>query len=499
MKKNITLLFLILFFNGCRKQDVINPTILKSPNVQIFPITKYVGDPTFQFEFKTLSNAPIKLTSSNLSVATINKDSIKILSSGTSKIEVVQDANEIFSGITLSTDLNVKNRLPVIISKVEPYIVYLSDGETKLPIPKSNSLGLFTYSSSNQTIAQVSGVNLKPLKVGKVKITAFQQISGDFGIGQTDFEVEVKEKIDFSGFKIQTVYTTKLKDETITDFFIDNENNIIFSSYVRSASSGKNDYFISKIDKSGNQIIIAKDIFQRINSIEPDSKGNIFVADGEGNRIYQLDKNYVLKVFAGNGSTGSNDGAGTVASFNFPVDLKFDNFGDLLVSDNLNHTIRRIKPDGLTSTVAGIPKKIGSFNGDKTIATFFSPSRISINNENEIFVADGEGKMIRKIDNNGIVSTFLGSLNAGNNDGNINSASFYAITDLNHTKNNILLIGDFKSIGSPNYGILRYSSNNGILSTALNIKFNDTGMLVKEIMSEIYLSDRYKIYKLVNQ
>ena len=501
MKRQLFFFVISMFLFKCKKQDIINPQVLKSPSVQIFPLTKYVGDPTFKFEFNSLSTAPFKISSTNQSVATILKDSIKVIGVGTSKIELTQDVSETFSGITLSTELTVKNRIATIIDKIDSYVIYIADGESKLPIPKSNSKGDFLFKSSDPNIAKIVGLNILPIKVGKVKITISQKISGENSEGQNEFEIEIRDKIDFSQYKLEMIYSSKNKDEIITDFFINNDKNIVFSSYTPSPSYGKYDHFVSKIDKNGNQIIIGKGVFKRIDSIEPDSKGNIFVSDGEGNRIYQIDPSNIIKIFAGNGTSGSNDGLGTVASFNFPKNLRFDKNGDLIVSDYSNHTIRKIKPNGQTSTIAGIPLSKGSFNGDKSVATFLYPSKISINNENEIFVSDGNtngnGTRIRKIDKDGNVSTYLGSLNAGDNDGDNNSASFYAITDLYHRKDNILLIGDFYNIGSTNYSTFRYANIQGVLNTALNLK-TTWSMRFFEKDNVTYVADVFgKIYKLM--
>lgn len=53
-----------------------------------------------------------------------------------------------------------------------------------------------------------------------------------------------------------------------------------------------------------------------------------------------------MSTFAGDGTPGYADGAGTTARFNNPADIKFEADGSLLVADYSNNKIRRISPSG---------------------------------------------------------------------------------------------------------------------------------------------------------
>ena len=54
-----------------------------------------------------------------------------------------------------------------------------------------------------------------------------------------------------------------------------------------------------------------------------------------------------VRVYAGSGHKGSDDGVGTISRFNRPTWLAIDQeTGDLFVSDTLNHRIRKITPEG---------------------------------------------------------------------------------------------------------------------------------------------------------
>ena len=91
--------------------------------------------------------------------------------------------------------------------------------------------------------------------------------------------------------------------------------------------------------------------------------GTLVVADYGGHRVCTVGRDGRVSVLAGDGEKGHRDGPGGKARFNGPHNVAVTPAGDVLVSDTLNHCVRRI--DGKTgevSTVAGSPEK--GFAGD---------------------------------------------------------------------------------------------------------------------------------------
>jgi sugar lactone lactonase YvrE len=90
-----------------------------------------------------------------------------------------------------------------------------------------------------------------------------------------------------------------------------------------------------------------------------DSSGSLYLADGANNRIVKFTSAGIMSIFAGSGTSGSNDGVGASATFNNPTDLASDANGNLYVNDNGSSsqrdsgtsTIRKITPDGKVSTL----------------------------------------------------------------------------------------------------------------------------------------------------
>src|SRR6202012_4838799 len=79
---------------------------------------------------------------------------------------------------------------------------------------------------------------------------------------------------------------------------------------------------------------------------------------------------------------------------------------NLYVTDVGNHVIVKITSSGISSVIAGNGTK-GTVNGPATTAEFNNPLHIVIDASNILYVSDG--KDIRKITPDGIVSEFAGS------------------------------------------------------------------------------------------
>ena len=158
---------------------------------------------------------------------------------------------------------------------------------------------------------------------------------------------------------------------------------------------------------------------------------NLFVA-GINNHIIRkiVISSGVVTTFAGTGSTGSSDGTGTAASFNFPFGITNDGT-NLFVVDAQNHLIRKIViSSGVVTTFAGTGSR-GSADGTGTAASFNAPG--ITNDGTNLFVADRRNNTIRKVViSTGVVTTFAGTGSAGSADGTGTAASFNNPQSITH-------------------------------------------------------------------
>ncbi len=78
------------------------------------------------------------------------------------------------------------------------------------------------------------------------------------------------------------------------------------------------------------------------------------MADFYNHAIRKVTSAGVVSTLAGlAGSSGSVDGTGNAARFNLPSGVAVDATGNVYVADTFNHTIRKITPNGLVTTIAG--------------------------------------------------------------------------------------------------------------------------------------------------
>ena len=143
-----------------------------------------------------------------------------------------------------------------------------------------------------------------------------------------------------------------------------------------------------------------------------DAQGNIYVADkGNGqinSTIRMISPAGTVSTLAGLANNpGSADGIGSAARFATPFSVAVDGAGNVYVADTGNHTIRKIAPGAVVTTLAGLAGSFGYVDGTGSTARFNEPTAIAVDAAGNVFVTDRENAVVRKITPAGVVTSIF--------------------------------------------------------------------------------------------
>lgn len=142
-------------------------------------------------------------------------------------------------------------------------------------------------------------------------------------------------------------------------------------------------------------------------------EGTILVADTMNHRIRQITKEQVttfagIALFPTDGTEGLKgallDGDRTAAVFHSPKGLAIDKKGNIYVADSKNHAVRKISTNGEVTTIAG-DGVLGKLDGQGDAARFYEPSDVAVAEDGTVYVADTLNHAIRRIHTDGTVTT----------------------------------------------------------------------------------------------
>ena len=134
------------------------------------------------------------------------------------------------------------------------------------------------------------------------------------------------------------------------------------------------------------------------------------------------EKKATVSTFAGDGTDADLDGPLLSAQFHTPVDIAISASGILYVADYNGRRIRKIT-GGQVSVLAG-DGSFGTRNGAGDTAQFLDPYRIEVDPGGNVYVMDQADARVRRITPNGVVSTYAGTAVSGFKDGDVSVALF---------------------------------------------------------------------------
>jgi len=149
-----------------------------------------------------------------------------------------------------------------------------------------------------------------------------------------------------------------------------------------------------------------------VDGITLDKKGNIYISRRDHNTIDRIDKKGMLTRFAGTGTAGySGDGGSALkATLRIPAGLLADDKGNIYIADRDNHVVRKVNPKGIITTIAGNGTAGFSGDGGQAVkASFNFPSGLALDSKGNLYISDRSNNRIRVINSKGIVNTYAGN------------------------------------------------------------------------------------------
>ena len=147
--------------------------------------------------------------------------------------------------------------------------------------------------------------------------------------------------------------------------------------------------------------------------IDVDADGNVYVADTFFDRIVRISPDGELSTVAGiqdEQGFGGDGGPATEAVLATPEDVALGPDGSLYIADTGNHRIRKVEPSGTITTIAGTGTAgfVGD-DGPAEDAQLSRPWSVAVDAEGNVYVADFDNNLVRRIDPSGNITALGGN------------------------------------------------------------------------------------------
>ena len=240
-----------------------------------------------------------------------------------------------------------------------------------------------------------------------------------------------------------------------------------------------------------------------------DNNGNVFIVDHARCEIRKVNAQGIISTVAGNGLSGNgtygagDGGPALLAPLYFPMSVAVDQAGNIYIAETANGVIRKVNTQGIISTIAGRGIFDPGYSGDggpALLAKLLDPTDLATDIAGNIYIADLGNHVIRKINSQGVITTFAGTgIKGYSGDGGPatsarlfrpfgvatdNAGNVYIAEDSNHVIRKVDVNGIITTVAG--IGVEGYSGDGG---PAISARLTIPQRLAVDNMGNIYVPD----------
>lgn len=285
---------------------------------------------------------------------------------------------------------------------------YSGDGAAAIAAQLGQPTGVLVDKSGNIFIAdQVNHVIREVTTDGNIKTIAGNHAPGYSGDSAAATSAALNDPVGLAIDSSGNLYVTDIGNDVIRKFTVGGNISTVAGSYLQFTQSG---FAIGGYSGDGAAATGALLNLPYGVAIDP-RNGDIYIADTVNHRIRKVTaSNGIITTVAGNGTQGSTDtGNALQAHLNSPRGVAVDASGNVYIADSNNNKVLKLSGGALT-TVAGTGSAGSSGdNGPAAFAQLFAPRGVAVDSAGNIYIADYSNQKIRMVSTSGGITTIAGN------------------------------------------------------------------------------------------